>query len=126
MLKSKIHRATVTACDPDYVGSITLDPELMRRADLLPNEQVHVWDVENGARLVTYALEGEPGSGQVQLNGAAARVVTVGDKVIVASYGAYEESEIGASSPVVVHVDEHNRIVGVNGNPEVLLSEVSS
>ena len=126
MLKSKIHRATVTACDPDYVGSITLDAELMRRADLLPNEQVHVWDVENGARLVTYALEGAPGSGQVQLNGAAARVVTPGDKVIVVSYGAYEEGEIEGSSPVVVHVDEHNRIVGVDGNPEVLLSEVSS
>jgi aspartate 1-decarboxylase len=126
MLKSKIHRATVTACNPDYVGSVTLDPELMRRADVLPNEQVHVWDVENGARLVTYALEGEPRSGQVQLNGAAARMVRTGDKVIVVSYGAYEEGEIEESHPVVVHVDEHNRIVGVDRDPEVLLSEVSS
>ena len=126
MLKSKIHRATVTDCDVDYIGSITVDTELMASADLITNEQVHVWDVENGARLVTYALEGEPGSGQVQLNGAAARVVAPGDKVIVVSYGAYEEGEIEGSSPLVVHVDEHNRIVGVDGNPEVLLSEVSS
>ena len=91
MLKSKIHRATVTACDVDYVGSITIDAELMRQADLLANEQVHVWDIENGARMVTYAIEGEPGSGQVQVNGAAARLVSIGDKVIVASFGAYDE-----------------------------------
>ena len=122
MLKSKIHRATVTACDPDYVGSITLDPELMRPADLLPNEQVHVWDVENGARLVTYALEGEPRSGQVQLNGAAARMVRTGDKVIVVSYGAYEDGEIEGSHPVVVHVDRDNRIVTVDDAVAELLS----
>jgi len=126
MLKSKIHRATVTACDPDYVGSITLDAELMRQADLLPNEQVHVWDIENGVRLVTYVLEGEAGSGQVRLNGAAARLVRAGDKVIVVSYGAYDESEVASCSPVVVHVDDRNRIVGVDGDPEVLLDEVSS
>ena len=74
MLKSKIHRATVTGCDPDYVGSITLDPELMPSADLLTNEQVHVWDIDNGARFVTYVIEGEPGSGTVQVNGAAAHL----------------------------------------------------
>jgi aspartate 1-decarboxylase len=125
MLKSKIHRATVTACDPDYVGSITLDAELMRQADLLPNEQVHVWDVDNGARMVTYALEGEPGSGQVQVNGAAARLVRPGDKVIVVSYASYDERELDASSPVVVHVDGRNRIVAVDSDPEVLLSEVT-
>ena len=94
MLKSKIHRATVTGCDVDYVGSITLDAELMRSADLLPNEQVHVWDVTNGARFVTYALEGEPGSGTVQVNGAAARLVERGDKVIVASFASYDASEL--------------------------------
>jgi aspartate 1-decarboxylase len=126
MLKSKIHRATVTACDPDYVGSVTLDPELIRQADLVPNEQVHVWDVENGARLVTYALEGEPGSGQVQINGAAARVVNPGDKVIVVSYATYGEDELAECSPVVVHVNERNRIVGVDSDPEVLLGRVSS
>ena len=91
MLKSKIHRATITDCDVDYVGSITLDPELMRQADLLVNEQVHVWDIDNGARFVTYAIEGEQGSGTVQVNGAAARLVREGDKVIVASFGAYDE-----------------------------------
>jgi aspartate 1-decarboxylase len=111
---------------PDYVGSITLDAELMRRADLLSNEQVHVWNVENGARLVTYALEGEAGSGQVQVNGAAARLVSPGDKVIVVSYGAYEAGELDTCSPVVVHVDERNRIAGVDSNPNALLDEVSS
>ena len=78
MLKSKIHRATVTDCDVDYIGSITIDPELMRQADLLANEQVHVWDIDNGARFVTYAIEGEQGSGTVQVNGAAARLVRTG------------------------------------------------
>jgi aspartate 1-decarboxylase len=124
MLKSKIHRATVTACDPDYVGSVTIDAELMRQADLLPNEQVHVWDVENGARMVTYAIEGPPGSGQMQINGAAARLVNPGDKVIVVSYGTVAQDDLAAYSPIVVHVDERNRTVGVDSNPEVLLSEL--
>jgi aspartate 1-decarboxylase len=122
MLKSKIHRATVTDCDVDYVGSITLDPALMSQADLLVNEQVHVWDVDNGARFVTYAIEGEPGSGTVQVNGAAARLVRSGDKVIVASFGSYDERDLGAYSPVVVHVGERNEIVAVDSDPTVLLS----
>jgi aspartate 1-decarboxylase len=122
MMKSKIHRATVTACDVDYVGSITIDAELMRQADLLPNEQVHVWDIANGARMVTYAIEAEPGSGTIQVNGAAARLVSEGDKVIVCSYGAYDDAELDAYSPVVVHVDEANRTVAVDSSPEVLLS----
>jgi aspartate 1-decarboxylase len=121
MLKSKVHRATVTDRDPDYVGSITLDPELMRRADLIPNEQVHVWDIANGARFVTYAIEGEPGSGEVKVNGAAARLVNEGDKVIVASFGAYDERELDSYAPLVVHVDERNRISRVDSRPEVLL-----
>jgi aspartate 1-decarboxylase len=121
MLKSKIHRATVTGCDPDYVGSLTLDPELMRSADLITNEQVHVWDIDNGARFVTYAIEGEPGSGAVQVNGAAARLVSEGDKLIVASFGAYDERDLEAYAPVVVHVDDRNAIAGVDSNPEVLL-----
>jgi aspartate 1-decarboxylase len=121
MLKSKIHRATVTDCDVDYVGSITLDPELMRRADLLVNEQVHVWDIDNGARFVTYAIEGTDGSGTVQVNGAAARLVRNGDKVIIASFGAYAESDLERYSPVVVHVDEENAVVTVDSDPSVLL-----
>jgi aspartate 1-decarboxylase len=122
MMKSKIHRATVTACDVDYVGSITIDADLMRQADLLPNEQVHVWDIANGARMVTYAIEDEPGSGTIQVNGAAARLVTEGDKVIICSYGAYDDAELGSYSPIVVHVDEENRAIGVDSDPGVLLT----
>jgi aspartate 1-decarboxylase len=125
MLKSKIHRATVTDCDVDYVGSITLDPELMRQADLLVNEQVHVWDIDNGARFVTYAIEGEEGSATVQVNGAAARLVRTGDKVIVASFGAYDEGDLDRYSPVVVHVDDDNEVVAVDSDPTVLLDGVS-
>jgi aspartate 1-decarboxylase len=125
MLKSKIHRATVTDCDVEYVGSITLDPDLMRQADMLPNEQVHVWDIDNGVRFVTYAIEGEAGSGTVQVNGAAARLVRDGDKVIVASFASYDESDLERYSPLVVHVDEANRIVRVDSDPTVLLDGVS-
>jgi aspartate 1-decarboxylase len=120
MLKSKIHRATVTACDVDYIGSISIDSELMRQADLIPNEQVHVWDIENGARMVTYAIEGEPG--QIQVNGAAARLVSEGDKVIIVSYANYDERDLDAYAPLVVHVDDDNRAVAVDSHPEVLLS----
>jgi len=122
MMKSKIHRATITACDVDYVGSITIDAELMRQADLLPNEQVHVWDIANGARMVTYAIEDPPGSGTIQVNGAAARLVSEGDKVIICSYAAYDEAELDSYAPVVVHVDDDNSAVGVDSRPEVLLS----
>jgi aspartate 1-decarboxylase len=120
MLKSKIHRATITDCDVEYAGSITLDPELMRQADLLVNEQVHVWDIDNGARFVTYAIEGEPDSGTVQVNGAAARLVRRGDKVIVASFGSYEAGDLEAYSPLVVHVDDRNRVLRVDSDPTVL------
>jgi len=122
MMKSKIHRATVTACDVDYVGSITIDAELMRRADLLPSEQVHVWDVDNGARVVTYAIEDEPGSGTVQVNGAAAHLVHEGHRVIICSYAGYDDGELEAYSPLVVHVDQANRAVAVDSRPEVLVS----
>lgn len=121
MLKSKIHRATVTARDPDYVGSITLDPELIGAADLLANEQVHVWDIDNAARFVTYAIEGERGSGAVEVNGAAALLVNEGDKVIVASFAAYDEADLETYAPVIVHVDERNRILEIDSHPEVLL-----
>jgi aspartate 1-decarboxylase len=105
MLKSKIHRATVTDCDPDYVGSLTVDPELMASADLIANEQVHVWDIDNGARFVTYVIAGKPGSGELQVNGAAARLVRSGHRVIVASFGSYDERDLETYSPIVVHVD---------------------
>jgi aspartate 1-decarboxylase len=122
MLKSKIHRATITDCDVDYVGSLTLDPELMRQADLLPNEQVHVWDIENGSRFVTYVIEGEEGSGTVQVNGAAARLVRNGDKAIIASFGSFDEADLIHYSPIVVHVDERNSVVAVDSDPSVLLA----
>ena len=122
MLKSKIHRATVTDCDADYVGSITLDPELMRHADLLPNEPVHVWDVDNGSRFVTYAIEGSERSGAVQVNGAAARLVRRGDKVIITSFASFSESDLDRYSPVVVHVGDRNQVVGVDSDPSVLLN----
>jgi aspartate 1-decarboxylase len=125
MLKSKIHRATVTDCDVDYVGSITLDPDLMRQADLLTNEQVHVWDIDNSARFVTYAIEGEPGSGTVQVNGAAARLVKSGDKVIIASFGAFDETDLERYSPVVVHVNDRNEVVATDSDPSVLLADAN-
>jgi aspartate 1-decarboxylase len=125
MLKSKIHRATVTDCDVDYVGSITLDPDLMSQADMLVNEQVHVWDITNGARFVTYAIEGESGSGTVQVNGAAALLVNQGDKVIVASFANYDESDLERYSPIVVHVNDDNEVVTVDSDPSVLLGDVS-
>jgi len=109
MMKSKIHRATVTGADLNYVGSITLDRALMSAADILEHEQVHVLDLDNGARFETYAIAGGPGD--VILNGAAARLVHTGDHVIVISYAAYEEAELARYEPRVVHVDERNRIV---------------
>lgn len=111
MLKSKIHRATVTGAHIDYEGSITLDPHLMKSADILPHEKVHVLDVDNGERFETYAIEGEPGTGTVQVNGAAARLVQRGDTVIILTYGQYEEEDLAGLEPLVVRVDRNNRIV---------------
>ncbi|MGH2691652.1 MAG: aspartate 1-decarboxylase [Actinomycetota bacterium] len=111
ILKSKIHRARVTAADVDYDGSITLDPHLMKAADILPHEQVHVLDVDNGERFVTYAIEGDPSSGTVQVNGAAARLVRPGDTVIVLTYGEYEEDQMAGHEPSIVRVDGKNRVV---------------
>jgi len=122
MLKSKIHRATVTGCDVDYIGSVTIDTDLLERADILPNELVHVWDITNGARMVTYAIEGEAGSGAMQINGAAALLANVGDKIIVASYANYDERDMESYAPVVVHVDESNTAVAVDSHPAVLLA----
>ena len=110
MMKSKIHRATVTGADLNYVGSITLDPVLMDLADILEHEQVHVLDVDNGARFETYAIRGGPG--EVVLNGAAARLVHPGDRVIVITYAQYDEADLAGYAPVVVHVDDQNRPLG--------------
>ena len=107
MMKSKIHRASVTGANVDYVGSITLDRELMALADIREFEQVAVLDIDNGARFETYAMEGGPGD--VILNGAAARLVKPGDRVIVITYGQYDEAELASFAPVIVHVDEANR-----------------
>lgn len=110
MLKSKIHRATVTDSDLHYVGSITIDPELMEAADIEVHEQVAVVDVDNGARFETYTIAGERGSGEMKVNGAAARLVHKGDTIIVISYGLYEPAELADYLPRVVHVDRANRI----------------
>jgi len=107
MMKSKIHRATVTGADLHYVGSITLDPALMERANILEHEQVQVVDIDNGARFETYAIKG--GRGDVVLNGAAARLVHPGDRVIIITYADYEDTELEGYEPRVVHVDSRNR-----------------
>ena len=110
MMKSKIHRATVTAADLNYVGSITIDRDLMDAADLLEYERVHVLDIDNGARFETYVIEGQRGSGTMQVNGAAARLVHTGDKLIVISYATFTDAELESYRPVVVQVDASNAI----------------
>ena len=111
MMKSKIHRATVTQADLDYVGSVTLDAALMEAADLLDGEQVAIVDITNGARIETYVIPGEAGSGVIGINGAAAHLVHPGDLVIIMSYAVLDDAEARSLEPRVVHVDEHNRIV---------------
>lgn len=115
MLKGKIHRARVTQADLHYEGSVTLDPDLMEAADILPFEQVHLLDVDNGQRLSTYAIEGERGSGEVCVNGAAARLVSVGDLVIILAYHLVPETDARDARPKMVYVDadDDNRIVRV-------------
>ena len=122
MLKSKIHRATVTDCDLHYVGSITVDEDLLDAADMREFEQVHVVDVDNGARFETYTIAGQRGSGEIKVNGAAARLVHTGDTVIVISYASYDESELASYEPRVVHVDANNSIVTVDDAVAELLS----
>ena len=122
MLKSKIHRATVTDCDLHYVGSITIDPELLEAADIREFEQVAVVDVDNGARFETYTIAGEPGSGDMKVNGAAARLVHRGDTIIVISYGGYDPDDLEHYHPRVVHVDAHNEIINVDEAVATLLA----
>ncbi|MFI5571873.1 aspartate 1-decarboxylase [Streptomyces sp. NPDC051740] len=119
MLKSKIHRATVTQADLNYVGSLTLDPDLMEAADLLPGELVHIVDINNGSRLETYVIEGERGSGMVKINGAAARLVHEGDLVIIIGYGVVADAQARELKPSVVFVDERNRILEESDDPSL-------
>jgi aspartate 1-decarboxylase len=123
MLKSKIHRATVTDADLHYVGSITVDPDLLEAADILEHEQVAVVNVDNGARFETYTIAGERGSGQMKVNGAAARLVHRGDTIIVISYAQYSRDELLTYEPVVVHVEAgSNAIVDVDAEVATLLT----
>jgi aspartate 1-decarboxylase len=115
MLKSKIHRARVTRCNVDYEGSITIDKDLTEAADLLPYEKVDVLDINNGARFHTYVIEGDRGSGEICLNGAAARLVAKGDIVIVLSYHTVTDDEAVTATPRLVYVDSENRIVDIKG-----------
>lgn len=123
MLKSKLHRATVTDCDLHYVGSITIDPDLLEAADMLEFEQVAVVDVDNGARFETYTISGERGSGELKVNGAAARLVHRGDTVIVISYGSYDPDDLEHYAPRVVHVGAENQILEVDSRVATLLGE---
>ncbi len=123
MLKSKIHRATITDCDLHYVGSITIDAGLLEAADILEHEQVHVVDIDNGARFETYTIAGERGSGTMQINGAAARLVQRGDTIIVISYAQLDEAELAAYEPRVVHVAAGtNAIVDIDSAVATLLT----
>ena len=124
MMKSKIHRATVTQADLHYVGSVTVDQDLLDAADLLPGELVHIVDVTNGARLETYTIAGERGSGEMKVNGAAARLVHRGDTIIVISYGQYDREELETYyEPRVVHVEaQTNHIIDVDAEVATLLT----
>jgi aspartate 1-decarboxylase len=117
MMKSKIHRATVTQADLHYVGSVTVDKDMQDAANLLPGELVHIVDIDNGARLETYTIAGERGSGVIGINGAAARLVHPGDLVILIAYAQLEDSEAREFRPSVVFVDAENRVIGTGDDP---------
>ncbi|TMR02630.1 aspartate 1-decarboxylase [Actinomadura soli] len=117
LMNGKIHRATVTQADLHYVGSLTIDADLMAAADIVEGEQVHVVDITNGSRLVTYAITGEAGTGVIGINGAAARQVQPGDLVIIITYTAVAEADRPRHRPRVVHVDDANRIVALGSDP---------
>jgi aspartate 1-decarboxylase len=121
MLKSKIHRATVSECDLHYVGSITIDAELLEAADIREFEQVAVLDIDNGARFETYAIAGERGSGDMKVNGAAARLVQRGDTIIVISYAGYDPEELEHYKPRVVHVGTRNETISIDNEVATLL-----
>ena len=123
MMKSKIHRATVTQADLHYVGSVTVDEDLLDAADLLPGELVHIVDVTNGARLETYTIKGERGSGVIGINGAAARLIHPGDLVILIAYGLMEDTEARTRKPKVVFVDAENKVIGTGDDPAEALPQ---
>ena len=110
-LRSKIHRATVTKADLDYIGSVSIDPDLMSASGIAPWERVQVVDLTNGARIETYAIESEQGSGEIQINGAAAHLIHPGNKVIIMTYQALKEEEIGSHEPIIIHLDHENKII---------------
>ena len=114
MFKSKLHRATVTDANLNYEGSITIDKSLLEASGILEFERVDIWNVTNGARFSTYVLEGRAGSGEICLNGAAARHVQIGDKVIIATFGLFDEKELEGFKPVVIQLDDKNRIIDKN------------
>ena len=126
MLKSKIHRATVTHADLHYVGSVTVDADLMDAADLLEGEQVTIVDIDNGARLETYVITGQRGTGVIGINGAAAHLVHPGDLVILIAYGILEDAEAPAYRPRVVFVDAENRQINLGDDPAYLPSDVTA
>ena len=110
MLRSKIHRISVTECNVEYEGSLTLDPDLMREAEMVPYERIDFYDVDNANRFSTYLIDGQPGSGECCVNGAAARLVATGDKLILASYSTVEDRDVATHEPLIVLVGESNRI----------------
>lgn len=112
MLKSKIHRATVTQCELHYEGSCAIDENLLEAADILENEQVHIWNIDNGERFVTYAIKGARGSGMISVNGSAARRASSGDLLIIASFAQVHEDRLASHKPKLVFVDAHNRATG--------------
>jgi aspartate 1-decarboxylase len=126
MLKSKIHRATVTQADLHYVGSVTIDADLMDAADLLEGEQVTIVDIDNGARLVTYAITGERGSGVIGINGAAAHLVHPGDLVILIAYGTMDDAEARAYRPRIVFVDADNKPIDLGSDPAFVPDDISA
>jgi aspartate 1-decarboxylase len=112
MLKSKIHRVTVTQCELHYEGSCAIDEDLLDAADILENEQVHIWNINNGERFVTYAIKGQRGSGMISVNGSAARRASVGDLIIIAAFAQVHEDQLPTHKPQLVFVDDQNRMVG--------------
>ena len=119
MFKSKLHRATVTQAEINYVGSVTIDSELLEKSGILPGEKVQIVNINNGERFETYTIEGEAGSGTICINGAAARLVQVGDKVIIIAYALMDEQEARTFEPKVLVMDEHNQIVRVKNNADI-------
>jgi aspartate 1-decarboxylase len=113
MLKSKIHRVAVTQCELHYEGSCAIDEALLDAADIAENEQIHIWNINNGERFITYAIKGERGSGMISVNGSAARRASAGDLIIIAAFAQVHDDQVGAHQPQLVFVDEHNRQTGI-------------